>query len=78
MTANVWAYYREYGECHTQKPLALLERILRASSNENDIAKVGDKGIDGRIFPVGSEPAPLKEHELSLQDRVSGAGEAKG
>jgi DNA modification methylase len=31
--------------------------------------KVGDKGIDGRIFPVGAEPAPFKEHELALQER---------
>jgi hypothetical protein len=32
-------------------------------------AKVGDKGIDGRIFPVGSEPAAFQEHELALQER---------
>jgi len=31
--------------------------------------QVGDKGIDGRIFPVGAEPVPFKEHELALQER---------
>ncbi len=32
-------------------------------------SKVGDKGIDGRIFPVGAEPAAFQEHELALQER---------
>ena len=32
-------------------------------------SKVGDMGIDGRIFPVGAEPAAFKEGELSLQER---------
>jgi DNA modification methylase len=31
--------------------------------------QVGDNGIDGRIFPVGAEPVPFKEHELALQER---------
>ena len=31
--------------------------------------KVGDLGIDGRIFPVGTEPMALKEGELSLEER---------
>jgi len=31
--------------------------------------KVGDKGIDGRIFPVGAEPAAFREGELALQER---------
>lgn len=31
--------------------------------------KVGDYGIDGRIFPVGTEPAAFKEGELALQER---------
>jgi DNA modification methylase len=31
--------------------------------------KVGDYGIDGRIFPVGVEPMALKEGELSLEER---------
>jgi site-specific DNA-methyltransferase (adenine-specific) len=31
--------------------------------------KVGDFGIDGRIFPVGAEPAAFKEGELALQER---------
>jgi hypothetical protein len=30
---------------------------------------VGDMGIDGRIFPVGTEPTALKEDELALQER---------
>jgi DNA modification methylase len=32
--------------------------------------KVGDMGIDGRIYPVGSEPKPAKEdiHELGFMD----------
>ena len=32
-------------------------------------AQVGDMGIDGRIFPVGSEPKAFGEGELSLQER---------
>ncbi len=32
-------------------------------------SKIGDMGIDGRIFPVGAEPAAFKEGELSLQER---------
>jgi hypothetical protein len=31
--------------------------------------KVGDFGIDGRIFPVGAGPAAFKEGELALQER---------
>jgi len=31
--------------------------------------KVGDFGIDGRIFPVGAEPMALREGELALQER---------
>ncbi|MCO5051740.1 MAG: restriction endonuclease [Verrucomicrobiae bacterium] len=31
--------------------------------------KVGDYGIDGRIFPVGAEPAAFKEGELQLTER---------
>jgi DNA modification methylase len=31
--------------------------------------KVGDFGIDGRIFPVGAEPAAFKAGELALQER---------
>ncbi|MCU0771580.1 MAG: restriction endonuclease [Verrucomicrobia bacterium] len=31
--------------------------------------KVGDYGIDGRIFPVGAEPAALREGELQLTER---------
>jgi hypothetical protein len=31
--------------------------------------KVGDFGIDGRIFPVGSEPKAFGEGELALQER---------
>ena len=31
--------------------------------------KVGDKGIDGRIFPVGSGPTEFKDNVLGLQDR---------
>ena len=31
--------------------------------------KVGDFGIDGRIFPVGAEPAAFKEGELLLTGR---------
>jgi DNA modification methylase len=31
--------------------------------------KVGDWGIDGRIFPVGAEPAAFKETELALEER---------
>ena len=31
--------------------------------------KVGDFGIDGRIFPVGAEPAALREGDLPLQER---------
>ena len=32
-------------------------------------AQVGDLGIDGRIFPIGSEPAGFKEDELQLTER---------
>jgi DNA modification methylase len=32
-------------------------------------AQVGDMGIDGRIFPVGAEPAAFKEGELQLTER---------
>jgi site-specific DNA-methyltransferase (adenine-specific) len=32
-------------------------------------AKVGDMGIDGRIFPVGAEPAAPKDGELQLHQR---------
>ena len=32
-------------------------------------AQVGDMGIDGRIFPVGSEPKAFGDGELSLQER---------
>jgi adenine-specific DNA-methyltransferase len=32
-------------------------------------AQVGDMGIDGRIFPVGSEPKAFGEGELALQER---------
>ena len=31
--------------------------------------QVGDMGIDGRIFPVGSEPKAFGDGELSLQER---------
>jgi site-specific DNA-methyltransferase (adenine-specific) len=31
--------------------------------------KTGDMGIDGRIFPVGAEPAAFKDGELALQER---------
>ena len=31
--------------------------------------KVGDFGIDGRIFPVGAEPMALKEGGLALEER---------
>jgi len=31
--------------------------------------KTGDMGIDGRIYPVGAEPAALREGELALQER---------
>ena len=31
--------------------------------------QVGDMGIDGRIFPVGSEPKAFGEGELGLQER---------
>jgi hypothetical protein len=31
--------------------------------------KVGDLGIDGRIFPVGAEPAAFKESQLQLTER---------
>ena len=31
--------------------------------------KVGDFGIDGRLFPIGSEPRAFGEGELSLQER---------
>jgi len=30
---------------------------------------VGDMGIDGRIFPVGTEPTAFKDDELALQER---------
>jgi len=32
-------------------------------------AQVGDMGIDGRIFPVGAEPAGFKDGELQLTER---------
>jgi site-specific DNA-methyltransferase (adenine-specific) len=32
-------------------------------------SKVGDMGIDGRIFPVGTEPTAFKNDELALQER---------
>jgi DNA modification methylase len=32
-------------------------------------SKVGDMGIDGRIFPVGTEPAGPKPDELALHER---------
>lgn len=32
-------------------------------------AKVGGFGIDGRIFPIGTEPAAFKEGELQLSER---------
>jgi adenine-specific DNA-methyltransferase len=32
-------------------------------------AQVGDMGIDGRIFPVGSEPKAFGEDELQLRER---------
>jgi site-specific DNA-methyltransferase (adenine-specific) len=32
-------------------------------------SKVGDMGIDGRIFPVGTEPADPKSDELALHER---------
>ena len=31
--------------------------------------QVGDKGIDGRIFPVGSEPKAFGKDELGLEER---------
>jgi len=31
--------------------------------------QVGDMGIDGRIFPVGTEPKAFGEGELALQER---------
>jgi DNA modification methylase len=31
--------------------------------------KIGDYGIDGRIFPVGAEPMAFKETELALEER---------
>jgi len=32
-------------------------------------SKVGDMGIDGKIFPVGTEPTAFKNDELALQER---------
>jgi DNA modification methylase len=32
-------------------------------------SKVGDMGIDGRIFPIGAEPADPKSDELALHER---------
>jgi len=31
--------------------------------------QVGDMGIDGKIFPVGTEPTAFKDDELALQER---------
>ena len=41
-------------------------------------SKVGDKGIDGRIFPVGAEPGGFPGARVGLTGAlVSGAGEAE-
>jgi hypothetical protein len=42
--------------------------VLRLGGIPNK-AQVGDMGIDGRIFPVGSEPKAFGDGELSLQER---------
>ncbi|MEN6444902.1 MAG: adenine-specific DNA-methyltransferase [Candidatus Cloacimonas sp.] len=69
---NVWYFPRvryrmdEYEEHPTQKPEALLERIIRASSNEGDVVLDPFSGT----FTTGSVAKRLNRHFIGIESQL--------
>ncbi len=54
---------------HAIPPFEFENWAVIALGGVQNRSKVGDMGIDGRIFPIGTEPAGPKSDELALHER---------
>ena len=56
-------------ELHALPPFEFENWAVIALGGVQNRSKVGDMGIDGRIFPVGAEPTGPQSDELALHER---------
>jgi len=57
------------GEAARPTPFEFENWAVIALGGVQNKSKVGDMGNDGRIFPIGTEPAGPKSDELALHER---------